>query len=947
MLDHSNVKSNNETGDRDRGYVSAPPAVSLPKGGGAIAGIGEKFSMNPVTGTGSLSIPIFVSPGRSGFSPQLALSYDSGAGNSAFGLGWSLGVPAVTRKTQKGLPQYRDAEDSDIFLLSGAEDLVPKRTGDNFQNYDVRIVDVPDDVLPQHLSSYAQTGTYKVRRYRPRIEGLFARIERWEHQDTGDVHWRSLTKDNITSVYGKDLSSRVVDPTEPTRIFEWLLCESYDDKGNVIIYHYKQEDAANVDSSLPQEQNRLLDGHSYTQQYLKQVWYGNQQPFARDNWLFQVVFDYGEHDEENPLPDDVKVKPWLHRQDAFSSFRSGFEVRTQRLCQRVLMFHRFDEAGQIDATAKSWYLVRSTDLGYEPDPVATYLITATQTGYSWDETAQEYRQKSYPPLELSYDRPEIQDKIKSIDQKSLENLPVGLDGGQYQWLDLDGEGISGILTEQAGGWFYKANLGEANLAPLQVVATKPSVSNLSDSQQRFMDLAGDGQQDLVLLNRSTPGFYERTLDEEWSSFKAFRTIPNVNWNDPNLRMIDLNGDGHADILISEQEVFVWYPSQAEAGFGQSNRVYKLFEEEKNPTVIFADAEQSVYLADMTGDGLNDIVRIRNGEVCYWANMGYGKFGSKVTMGNAPYFDHPELFDRRRIKLADIDGSGTTDLIYLGREQVHLWFNQAGNSWSKLHQLKSFLPVDNLTSVQMVDLFGNGTACLVWSSPLPGTNHRQMSYIDLMGGQKPHLLRAIKNNLGAETKLHYAASTKFYLADKATGQPWITRIPFPVQVVERVETLDHISGNKFVSSYRYRHGYFDGKEREFRGFGYVEQVDTETFEVFQDDGVTNATDESLHIPPILTKTWFHTGFYRDREHISQLFAEEYYQGDAQAVLLQDTILPDGLSSQEEREACRSLRGQVLRQEVYSVEQNKTELVEHLYTVTESNLVLLMPTKMKMI
>ncbi|MDJ0574404.1 MAG: SpvB/TcaC N-terminal domain-containing protein [Xenococcaceae cyanobacterium MO_234.B1] len=492
MLDHSNVKSNNETSDRDRGYVSAPPAVSLPKGGGAIAGRGEKFSMNPVTGTGSLSIPIFVSPGRSGFSPQLTLNYDSGAGNGSFGLGWSLGVPSITRKTQKGLPQYRDGEDSDIFLLSGTEDLVPKLIGNDFQSHDVRVVNVPNDVLPQHLSSYPQRGSYNVGRYRPRIEGLFARSERWEHQDTGDVHWLSVTRDNVTSVYGKDLSSRVVDPAEPKRIFEWLLCESYDDKGNVIIYHYKQEDAANVDATLPQEQNRLLDGHSYTRQYLKQVWYGNQQPFARDNWLFQVLFDYGEHDLANPMP-DVEVQAWLPRQDAFSSFRSGFEIRTQRLCQRVLMFHRFDEAGQIDSTDKSLYLVRSTDLSYEPDPVATYLITATQTGYSWDETAQKYQKKSYPPLELKYDRPEIQDKIKSIDPESLENLPVGLDGGQYQWLDLDGEGISGILTEQAGGWFYKANLGTAKFAPLQLVATKPSISNFQNSQQRFMDLAGDGQ----------------------------------------------------------------------------------------------------------------------------------------------------------------------------------------------------------------------------------------------------------------------------------------------------------------------------------------------------------------------------------------------------------------------------------------------------------------------
>ena len=104
--------------------VSAP-GITLPKGGGAIHGIGEKFAANPVTGTGSTSIPIVTSPGRSGFGPQLSISYDSGAGNGAFGLGWNLSLPSITRKTDKGLPKYQDANESDIFILSGAEDLVP------------------------------------------------------------------------------------------------------------------------------------------------------------------------------------------------------------------------------------------------------------------------------------------------------------------------------------------------------------------------------------------------------------------------------------------------------------------------------------------------------------------------------------------------------------------------------------------------------------------------------------------------------------------------------------------------------------------------------------------------------------------------------------------------------------------------------------------------------
>src|SRR6266550_2780371 len=93
--------------------ASQPPTISLPKGGGAIRGVGEKFAANPVTGTGSITVPIATSPGRSGFGPQLSLSYDSGAGNGPFGFGWSLSVPSITRKTDKGLPLYLDAEDSD------------------------------------------------------------------------------------------------------------------------------------------------------------------------------------------------------------------------------------------------------------------------------------------------------------------------------------------------------------------------------------------------------------------------------------------------------------------------------------------------------------------------------------------------------------------------------------------------------------------------------------------------------------------------------------------------------------------------------------------------------------------------------------------------------------------------------------------------------------------
>src|SRR2546421_607361 len=89
------------------------PAITLPKGDGAIHAIGEKFAANPVTGTGSCRVPIAVSPGRSGIAPDLALTYDSGSGNGLFGFGWTLSLPSITRKTDKGLPRYDEAQDHD------------------------------------------------------------------------------------------------------------------------------------------------------------------------------------------------------------------------------------------------------------------------------------------------------------------------------------------------------------------------------------------------------------------------------------------------------------------------------------------------------------------------------------------------------------------------------------------------------------------------------------------------------------------------------------------------------------------------------------------------------------------------------------------------------------------------------------------------------------------
>ena len=96
-------------------------------------------------------------------------------------------------------------------------------------------------------------------------------------------------------------------------------------------------------------------------------------------------------------------------------------------------------------------------------------------------------------------------------------------------------------------------------------------------------------------------------------------------------------------------------------------------------------------------------------------------------------------------------------------------------------------------------------------------------------------------MGATTRVSYAPSTKYFLEDQANGTPWVTKLPFPVQVVDKVEVIDHVSKTKLVTTYQYHHGYFDGREREFRGFGRVDQFDTETFEDFTGSSLHDGAD----------------------------------------------------------------------------------------------------------
>ena len=930
------------------------PQISLPKGGGALKGIDEKFQVNTANGTASFSVPLPFSPNRNGFTPQLSLSYNSGNGNGIFGIGWDVDLPAIQRRTDKKLPRYLDTNDvtkiiqEDSFMFSGVEELVPLLDFKN-NKWEVRqgIVD-----------------GFTIRQYRPRIEGSFSRIERIQEADSG-YYWKVTSKENITTFFGYTEKCRIYDPADPTKakVFQWLPEFAYDDKGSWVWYEYKTEDLKGVVNNI-HEKNRFNTLALLTNRHLKKIKYGNEiakyfdsSPFKpllpkNEKYYFEVVFDYGEHGTKEE-PTYAANNTWLPRYDAFSSYRSGFEVRTYRLCQRVMLFHHFQELGNEPT------LVRAINFEYDFSNLydnaeklqqstseVTYLSTIEQIGYI--KANDTYSFKSLPKLTFNYQKLKWNKEIQTVSQENLVHTPTGLTDN-YQWTDLYNEGINGILTEQANAWFYKSNYGQVQIdkeelrdlhfSQAKLIMPKPSFLGIGNGTLQLQDLDANGQKQLVVNSTVMQGYFELTDEGEWQPFKAFVKTLNLDLRDPSVKMLDINGDGKPEVILSEQGAFWWWENQGKVGYDSPELATKPYDEEAGAAIVFADSEQKIYFADMSGDGLTDIVRITNGEICYWANLGYGRFGAKVTMSNAPVFDNPELFNPAYLQLTDISGTGVTDIIYLGKNQFKAYLNLSGNAWSEPEIIEPFFATEQPNRISVTDLLGNGTACIVWSSEMPAYQQAPMQYIDLMGGRKPHIMVTHENGMGKKTVVEYKSSTYFYLKDKLQDTPWITKLPFPVQVVTKSIVTESVTNVRFTSKYTYHHGYYDHTEREFRGFGRVEQKDTEEFKITD---FSNLTTSQHHQPPVLTKTWFHTGAFIDKERILTQFKKEYWfeefnrKNKETPIVSNEFFLTDAivlaaenlnnfdinqLSAEELREALRACKGMTLRQEVFGLDAQK--------------------------
>lgn len=826
--------------------------ISLPRGGGAVRGIGETFTADAQTGTGNHTIPLVVPDGRRGIAPSLQLAYSTGSGNGHLGLGWTLSVPGISRKTSRGAPSYDD--DRDVFVLSGAEDLIV-------------VGPVADGI-----------------RYRPRTESGFATIV--HHSGDGQDHWTVTGTDGLMSRYGSvrppDAAgwhdpATIIDPDAAHHVFAWKLTETRDPLGNVIVYTYAVDEGEG-------------GGHRWRQPLLRSIHYADH---GDGQYLASVTLAHEPRD------------------DAFSSYTAGFEIRTARRYASIATHvHPGTDVP-----------VRRYELRYEQDPLNGVSLLSEVEVVGFDDAGAEHR--DLPPLALAYTR--VEPGRQTFRPVGGPDTPVAaLSDGGVELVDVTGDGIPDVL-QCNGSVRYWRNRGDGTFDRPREMRDAPAGVRLGERGVRLLDADGDGRADLVVDG----GYHPLRFGPRWGRLHRYATVPAIGLTDPRVRLVDLDGDGVTDAVQSTDRLLCWR-QDPELGW-TGPRPARFPAVDPPPPLDVADPR--VRWADMTGDGLTDLVLVHDGAIDYWPAVGDGRWGGRIRMADSPRL--PRDQDPARILLGDVDGDGLADLVRVDPTGVTVWINRSGSGWSEPFTVRG-VPVDGWDA-RLADLLGTGTSGVLLSRRPSAVGRAAMFFLDLTGGVRPRLLREVDNRIGAVTRIRYASSSTFAARDhRDPATRWRTVLPFPVAVVAGVETVDQVAGSRLTTEYRYRHGYWDGAEREFRGFGRVDRFDTETGDVGAAvDDALRAVEPAHLSPPTCTRSWFHLGPVEadtDDGWAELDLTAEHWVGDPALLGHIDGVsaflagLPD---RQSRRDALRALRGRLLRTELFALDGS-----ERPYTVTEA-------------
>ena len=454
-------------------------------------------------------------------------------------------------------------------------------------------------------------------------------------------------------------------------------------------------------------------------------------------------------------------------------------------------------------------LIRTYSLSYQNEALYSLLSGVSMLGED---------DLSMPPLSFEYAQNSPQAR-PLVTMASTPNTD-GLVNGRAILDDVNGDGLPDILYGDANNYRYYENIDGYSWSEFATSLSGAPDQSLQDAETLLADMNGDGFRDVVFKYGEEFRFYPsgQIVNGQLLGFGPYETLstvgaPSYHWGLNTVKISDLNRDGRTDMLYQPSS------DSLKQIINENENVL----EESNLTSLPLDVsftDPKISLTDFNGDGHLDFVKkdinyansASGSRIRVWFGLGWGAYAPEQEMAFVPTGDPNEFY------LQDVNKDGQADLVRISGSWVTYYLNTGRMSFTSSQGDFYGNPTSGQSqTILFGDMNGNTTTDIVWVM-----NDGKIKYLDLTVAPYMGLLTQIHNGMGAVTTLTYKSSTDYMIEAKEEGRPWQTPLRTPVQVLQSIETTDSLEKLAIepaieLKEYVYFDGYYDGSEREFRGF----------------------------------------------------------------------------------------------------------------------------------
>lgn len=597
--------------------------------------------------------------------------------------------------------------------------------------------------------------------YRSENEGKSVRFE-WQADDS----WLARMPDGSQMVLGGTANARLAGPRGT---YAWCVSSVTDTNGNRSRYTYRQEGG---------------DG----QMYLASVIVGEHETLPSET--FTAVFGYE-----------------AGRLDPILDFRPGFRSETKLRLSDITIAHGARPLVRYKVT-------------YDPTACVSLLESVKLFGdqRSVTDAAAQVNRDFLPPHRFEYSHVTFAQNWSLV---SVPNAPgASFAANQMEFADVNGDALPDLVIYDPGDAVYRTALNRGQGRPWGIVqtVTNSPIAPLNAAGTQFADLRGDGK--TRLLTQDDANFTFRTFSSptRFSAPIGFDTL-GFFFNTPNVKFIDINNDKAMDLMhATGNDNHFGFLINRQA----SNQVNQVITTASPNSSIAFDAGWQ--LIDVNGDRLTDLVypaTSTEGGCVFHYSKGWGIFDTQKSIADGPAEHELGPRDKAGLTAIDVNQDGWADCVYIDSGLVKVWINEGGTRYANAVVIAhASIPEyeEGITGIRFADMNGNGSTDIVWNRT-DGNAAQRLQYLELSPGTKPHLLIAAINELGGSIGVEYKSSVDYMVAVDGTPQQWTTLSPISIPVVSALVENDGRS-HDYRSEITYRNAYYDGVEKEFRGFEFA-------------------------------------------------------------------------------------------------------------------------------